>query len=129
MFFSSIEEINTLTSKGMSKIYLKVTIEKECRSQNFDFLSLKNSSPGQLLGNFNSRRYHQILKLLVSTYKSETWEENCEWLSYYLNFERNYEVSNSKIPCFLLNRNINFNKNERNRKWIISHTPLEKQTL
>ena len=31
----------------MSNIYLKVTIENNWRSQNFDFLSLKNLSPGQ----------------------------------------------------------------------------------
>ena len=33
------KEINRLLSKGMSDIYLKVTIEKNWRSQNFDFLS------------------------------------------------------------------------------------------
>ena len=31
----------------MSNIYLKVTIEKNWRSQNFDFLSLKSFSLGQ----------------------------------------------------------------------------------
>ena len=36
------KEINRLLSKGMSNIYLKVTIEKNRRSQNFDFLGLKN---------------------------------------------------------------------------------------
>ena len=52
MFFSSIKEINKLLkeinrllSKGMSNIYLKVSIEKWWRTQNFDFLSLKGSSP------------------------------------------------------------------------------------
>ena len=73
MFFCSIKEINRLRkeinrllSKGMSSIYLKVTIEKK-RSQNFDFLSLRNLSPGEFLGSSNSRRYHLILKLLVAT--------------------------------------------------------------
>ena len=54
MFFNSIKEINRLRIetnrlliKGMSNIYLKVTIEKNWRSQNFDFLGLKNMSPGQ----------------------------------------------------------------------------------
>ena len=55
MFFNSINEINRLRrevnrllSKGMSKIYLKVTIEeKNGRSQNFEFLGLKNLSPNQ----------------------------------------------------------------------------------
>ena len=46
MFFNSIKEINGLLSKGMSDIYLKATIEKNWCSQNFDFLSLKNLSPG-----------------------------------------------------------------------------------
>ena len=58
MFFNSIKEINRLRkeiykllSKGMSNIYLKVTIEeKNWRSQNFDFLGLKNFSPGQFWG-------------------------------------------------------------------------------
>ena len=35
-FFSSIKEINSLIN-----IYLKVTIEKKWRTQNFNFLSLK----------------------------------------------------------------------------------------
>ena len=34
----------------MPNIYLKVAIEKNWRSQNFNFLCLKNSSPGQFLG-------------------------------------------------------------------------------
>ena len=53
----------------MSNIYLKVTIEKSWRSQNFDILSLENSSPGQPLGGFNSYRYHWILKLHVASQK------------------------------------------------------------
>ena len=39
MFFSSIKEINRLINKGMSNIYLKVTIEKKWRIQNY-FLTL-----------------------------------------------------------------------------------------
>ena len=66
MFLNSIKGINRLISKGMSNIYLKVTIEKNWRSQNFDFLNLKNLSPGQFLGSSNSRRYHWILKLLAA---------------------------------------------------------------
>ena len=40
MFFRSIKEVNRLISKGMSKLYLKVTIDKKRHSQNFNFLSL-----------------------------------------------------------------------------------------
>ena len=54
MFFNSIKEINRLRkeisrllSKGMSNIYLKVTI---ATSKNFDFLGLENLSPGQFWG-------------------------------------------------------------------------------
>ena len=46
MFFTSIKEINKLLSEGMSNVSLKVTIEKNWLSQNFDFLSSKKSSPG-----------------------------------------------------------------------------------
>ena len=34
----------------------------------------------------------------------------------YFNFERNYDVLKSKSPCILLNKNINFNKNETESK-------------
>ena len=40
------KEISRLLSKGMSNIYLKVTIEKKWRAQNFDFKSLNGSPPG-----------------------------------------------------------------------------------
>ena len=39
----SRKEMNRLSSKGMSNIYLKPTIEKNWRSQTFDFISLKIS--------------------------------------------------------------------------------------
>ena len=38
------------------------------------------------------------------------------WLFYYFNFERNYDVLKSKSPCILLNKNINFSKNETESK-------------
>ena len=41
------KEINRLLSKGMSNIYLKVTIET---FSNFHFLGLKNLSSGQFWG-------------------------------------------------------------------------------
>ena len=34
------------------------------------------------------------------------------WPFCYFNFERNYDVLKSKSPCILLNKNINFDKNE-----------------
>ena len=47
MFFNSIKGINRLISKGMSNNNSKVAIQKNWRSQNLDFLSLSNLSPGQ----------------------------------------------------------------------------------
>ena len=35
------------------------------------------------------------------------------WVAFrHFNFEKNYDVLKSKTPCILLNKNINFNKNE-----------------
>ena len=95
MFFNSVKEINRLRKeinrllrKGMWNIYLKATIEKNWRFQNFD-----------ILGSSNSRRYHWILKIYCV-----------------FNFERNCDVLKSKSECILLNKNINFNKNEMESK-------------
>ena len=38
MFFGSIKGINRLISKEISNIYIKVTIQKNWRSQSFDYL-------------------------------------------------------------------------------------------
>ena len=74
MLFNSVketnrlrEETNSLLSKGMSNIYLKVTIQKKWHSQNLDFLYLKNLSWGKFFGSSNSRRYNWILQLLAGT--------------------------------------------------------------
>ena len=50
----------------MSNIYVKVTIEKNWGSQNFDSLNLKKLSPGQFSGSFNSCWYYLILELLIA---------------------------------------------------------------
>ena len=68
----------------------------------------------------NSHRYHCSRKYqissIIATQKSEVWEQNCGWLFYYINFERNYGVLKPKSPCILLNKIINFNKNETESK-------------
>ena len=65
MFFSTIKEINRLLSKRMSNIYLKVTFEKKWRNQNLDFLSLKSSSRGQVLGAPTHADIIEFLKFLL----------------------------------------------------------------
>ena len=67
MFFSWIKGTNRLINKGMSNIYLKVTVEKNWGSQTSIFYILKNLSPGQFKGSSNSSRHHWILKLLGCT--------------------------------------------------------------
>ena len=42
--------------------------------------------------------------------------ENCVWLFYYFNFERNYDALKLKSQCILLNKNIYFNENEMESK-------------
>ena len=74
MFFNSIKEINKLRreihrllSKGMSNIYLKVTIEKKWVTENFDAICLKSSSPGQIWGaptNADITEYSKFFKQL-----------------------------------------------------------------
>ena len=49
----------------MANNYLKVTTEKSWRSQNFDFLSLKNSSPDQFFESSNSRSVTEFLNLFL----------------------------------------------------------------
>ena len=56
--FSSVKRRNRLISKGMSNIYLKVTIKKNWFSQTLDFLSLKSLSPGQFLESSKSCSFH-----------------------------------------------------------------------
>ena len=43
-------------------------------------------------------------------------EEKVCVVFYYFNLERNFDVLKSKSPCFLLNKNINSNKNETESK-------------
>ena len=43
----------------MSDINLNVTIKKNWRSQNFDFLSVKNLSPGQKVEQFSPAPSHE----------------------------------------------------------------------
>ena len=67
----------------VSNIYLKVNIEKNWRSQNFDFLILKNSSPGQFSRSSNSPRYIWILKDIIFDQAYNTpFQGNLESIQY-----------------------------------------------
>ena len=58
------KEINRLISKGMSNIYLKITIETLSKLR---FSGFKKFVTRSVLGSSNLRRYHWILKLFVAT--------------------------------------------------------------
>ena len=83
----------------MSNIYLKVNREKNWRSQDFDFLSLKNCS--------HLRTHHWILEILVVNLKIRGLGAKLCVAFLLFNFERNYDVLKSKSLCIFLNKNMN----------------------
>ena len=84
----------------MSNIYLKVILRK---NQNFDFLSLKTSSPGQFL---------ELLKLKNQRSGSKT----ARWFPIILILKKKKKKLKSKSPCLLLKKDENFNKKETESK-------------
>ena len=73
MFFTTVKEINRLRkemnrllSKGMSNVYLKVTIERNWRSQNFDFIY-----------NFNKFIMRSVFEEFQLTQISLNFESSC----------------------------------------------------
>ena len=99
MFYNSIKEINRLKketnrllSKGMSNIYLIVTIEKRWHTQNCDFKSLK-SLPGQFLMTSNSHRHRWIFKPLVATEKSRSGSKTMCGFSITFIFKGHFEFN------------------------------------
>ena len=98
----------------MLNIYLKVTIEKKYSKLPFSefkkFVSKSVFRELQLTQiSFNFQTFCCNLKIRVVGAK-------CVRLFCYFHFERNYDVLKSKSSCFLLNKNINFNKNETKSK-------------
>ena len=69
----------------MSNSYFKVTIEKLTFSKLW-FSKFRKFASMSVFGEHNSQRYNGILKLLL-----EVCEQNCVWLFYYFNFERNHD--------------------------------------
>ena len=112
----------------MSNIYLKVTIEKKWRTQNFDFLSLKSLFLGQFLGYPTHADIIEfsIFLLQLKNQKSES-KIVCGFSITY--FGKNYGVLKLESPCFLLSKNITLIKTRRNRKWKIPQTVLERWTM
>ena len=114
MFFSSIKEINRLLSKGISNMYLKVTLERKSCTQKFNFLKFtkflifSKFVCSSVFGELQFRQISLNFQLEWNLQLSEVREENCVWLFYYFYFERNYDVSKSKST----KKSTNFNKNK-----------------
>ena len=97
----------------MSYIYLKITIEKNWRSQKFDFISLKicqqvnfrELQPTQILLNFETSYYNLKIRGL---------EERLRVAFLLFNFWK--ELWRFKVKVILLNKNINFSENEAESK-------------
>ena len=106
------KKINRLLSKGMSNIYFKSYYwEIMTYSELRFFVSFKSLSPRFWV----APTHADIIKSSNFLLQSEFWEQNCVWLFYY--FERilwRFKVKKSMF--FLLNKNINFNVNERKSK-------------
>ena len=110
----------------MSNIYFKVSFETflKLRSSGFRKFVIRS-----VFGDLQLMQISSNFKTSSCNLKIRSLEQNGVWLFYYFNFERNYDVLKSKSPCILLNKNINFNKNETDRKWKMPHTVLERRTL
>ena len=121
------KEIDRLLSKGISKIYLKVTIET---FSNFLLSWFKKFVTRSVFGEFQLTQMSLKFKSSCSNLKIRgTWEQNYVWLFYYFNFERSCGILTSKIPCTLLNKIINLNKNKTEmKKENLSHS-FKKTTL
>ena len=95
----------------MLNIYLKVTIEKNWRFQNIWFSKFKKFVRRSVFGELQLTQISLNFKTSSCNLKIRGLEAKlCEAFSIIL--IRNYDVLESKSPCILLNKNINFNKNE-----------------
>ena len=118
MFFSSIEEINGLLkerswllSKGMSSIYLKVSIEKKWHTGNVDVWSLKNSSPGQFWRALSHADVIEFSNFLLHLKNQRSGGKLCVALLLLL-FWKEFWRFKVKESMLLFEKNVNCNKNE-----------------
>ena len=86
---------------------------KNWRSPTFDFLRLAPT-------------YKDVIEFWTSWCNLKIRGLGAEWISYYFNFERNYDILKSKYPRIMLNKNINFNKNKTKSKM---ENPTHRLTL
>ena len=110
----------------MSSSCLKVTIETFSKLW---FSGFKKFITRSVFGSFWLSQISLNFKTSCRNLKIRRLGANYVWLFYYFDFERIYDVLNSKSPCILLNKNINFIKTKQNWKRKISHTVSERENL
>ena len=123
MLFNSVKEINGLRkernrwlSKSMTNIYLKVTVNRKWRTQNFDFKSLKSLSSNQIFWELQLTQISLNFQTSCCNLKIRALGAKLCVAWYYFYFERNCDDLMSRSPCFLLEKTIKINKNETESK-------------
>ena len=104
------KEINTLLCKKNLECLLKVTIETFSKIR---FSGFKKFVSRSVFGDMQTP-----LKFKTSCCNLKIRDLGAKlWVAFpFFLFVRNYEVLKSKSLCILLNKNINFNKNEKHSK-------------
>ena len=120
MFFNSIKainrlgkEINRLLSKGMSDIFLKVTIETFSKLR---FTGFKKFVTMSVFGELQLMEISLNFKTSCCNLKIRSWNKTVCGFSIILILKGIMTFQSQKSPCILLKKNINFSKNEMESK-------------
>ena len=97
----------------MSNIYLKVTTATFSKLR---FSGFKNFFTPSVFGELQLTQMSLNFKTSCCNLKIRRLGAKLRVAFLLFNFERSYDVLKSKRPCILLNKNINFNKNETESK-------------
>ena len=97
----------------MSNIYLKVTTATFSKLR---FSGFKKFFTPSVFGELQLTQMSLNFKTSCCNLKIRRLGAKLRVAFLLFNFERSYDVLKSKRPCILLNKNINFNKNETGSK-------------
>ena len=97
----------------MSNIYLKVTTATFSKLR---FSGFKKFFTPSVFGELQLTQMSLNFKTSCCNLKIRRLGAKLRVAFLLFNFERSYDVLKSKRPCILLNKNINFNKNETESK-------------
>ena len=99
-------------------IYLKVTIEKKLMLSKLRFGTIKRLVTKSVFGELQLKQVSLNFTTFCCNSKIRgLGAKLCGFsIIYYFHFGRTYDVLESKSSCILLNKNINFNKNETKSK-------------